>query len=206
MSYTYERPDNPQSFFATYAETARQALLSVDREAFAEACALLEATYHEKRTVFVCGNGGSAAIANHMVCDHNKLVATKTALRPRVVSLCQPIEMITAIANDIGYEAVFTYQLELQAAKGDVLTIMSASGKSPNVVSALRSAKKLGLKSIAMTAFQGGPSRELADISLHVDVANYAIAEDVHLSLMQMLAHYIRIQGMEDEVLHETIF
>ena len=108
MAYTYQRPENPEAFFATYAETARQALLSVDRAAFAEACALLEATYRAKRTVFVCGNGGSAAIANHMVCDHNKLVATKTALRPKVVSLCQPIEMVTAIANDIGYEAVFT--------------------------------------------------------------------------------------------------
>ena len=88
-------------------------------------------------TVFSCGNGGSAAIANHLQCDHLKGVRTGTDLTPRVVSLSSNIELITAISNDIGYEDVFTYQLQSQSQPGDVLIAISSSGRSPNIARAL---------------------------------------------------------------------
>ena len=87
--------------------------------------------------MFSCGNGGSAAIANRAQCDHVKGVRTTTDLTPRVLSLSTNVELLTAIANDMGYEKVFVYQLESQSRPGDVLIAVSSSGRSPNIVRAL---------------------------------------------------------------------
>jgi D-sedoheptulose 7-phosphate isomerase/D-glycero-D-manno-heptose 1,7-bisphosphate phosphatase len=206
MKFPNELSDSAADFMRQYAEASNAARQSVDAGQFEAACDMLADAYMRGATVFVCGNGGSTAIANHMVCDHGKLIATGTDLKPRVMSLSHANEMITAIANDIGYEAVFAYQLGLMANRGDVLVAISGSGSSPNIVRALKEAKKLGLHTIAMTAFTGGPSREIADVSLHVAVENYGIAEDIHQSLMQMIAQYIRIQNMDPKAIASTKF
>lgn len=193
-------------FLQQYQDASDRARQSIDTAAFEDACDLLSDAYAQGHTVFVCGNGGSTAIANHMVCDHGKLVATGTALKPRVVSLAHATEMITAIANDIGYEEVFAYQLDHLAREGDVLVVISGSGTSPNVVKAMEKAAEMGLRTVAMTAFDGGPCRRKADISLHVDVANYGIAEDLHHSLMQMIAQYVRLRHMDPQQIATTRF
>jgi len=89
------------------------------------------------RLIFTCGNGGSAAIANHLTCDCSKGIATNTTLRPRVVSLSATVEIMTAIANDMAYSEVFVYQLKNLARPGDVLITISSSGDSENIVRAL---------------------------------------------------------------------
>ena len=109
--------------------------------------------------MFSCGNGGSAAIANHAQCDHVKGVRTTTDLAPRVLSLSTNVELLTAIANDIGYENVFVYQLQSQSGPGDVLMAVSSSGRSPNIVRALTWARDNGLRTIAVTGFDGGAAR-----------------------------------------------
>ena len=201
MKFPTDYIESSAQFLEEYSIACEQARKSVDSEAFDAACNLLEDAYRERKTVYVCGNGGSTAIANHMVCDHGKLVATSTGLKPRVISLSHPTEMITAIANDISYDDIFSYQLELMANPGDVLMTISGSGTSPNVVKALRSARTIGMRSIAMTAFSGGECRDEANISLHVEAENYGIAEDVHQSLMQMMAQFIRMKNMNrDEI------
>jgi D-sedoheptulose 7-phosphate isomerase len=197
MKFPNERAESAVDFMRQYAEASEAARRSIDPDCFDAACKMLADAYDRGATVYVCGNGGSTAIANHMVCDHGKLVATGTALKPRVVSLSHATEMITAVANDIGYEEVFAYQIGLMAGPGDVVVTISGSGTSPNVVRALEQAKQMGIATIAMTAFTGGPCRDLADISLHVDIENYGIAEDIHQSLMQMIAQYIRMQNMD---------
>lgn len=188
---------SPADFLTGYQTASDRARQSIDAAAFAAACDILDDAYAQDRLVFVCGNGGSTAIANHMVCDHGKLVATGTALKPRVISLANSTEMITAIANDIAYDAVFAHQLGLLARQDDVLIVISGSGKSPNLVKALEAAAAIGMRTIAMTAFDGGSCRRMADVSLHVDADNYGIAEDIHLSLMQMIAQYIRLRHMD---------
>lgn len=197
MKFPTEHIASADSFLQQYLQASDSARQSIDPIAFTAACNLLAAAYAEDRLVFVCGNGGSTAIANHMVCDHGKLISTGTTLKPRVISLAHANEMITAIGNDIGYEEVFSRQLDLLARKGDVLLVISGSGTSPNVVKAMEKATALGLKTIAMTAFTGGPCRQMADVALHVDVENYGIAEDLHQSLMQMIAQYIRLRNMD---------
>ena len=143
-------PDTPftdaAGFVDAYASAVSDALASIDRAQFAAAAALLAAAYDAGRTVYVCGNGGSAAIANHLHCDHLKGIQTDTDVKPRVVSLVSGMETITAIANDISYADVFVYQLRTLADADDVLITVSSSGDSENVVRAVAWARIMALK------------------------------------------------------------
>jgi len=104
--------------------------------------------------------------------------------------------LITAIASDIAYEDVFAYQLRTLARAGDVLITISASGNSENIVRAVCWARDNSVGSIALTGFDGGRSAGLADVNLHVQASNYGIVEDVHQSLMHILAQYMRQHAM----------
>jgi len=179
---------------------------SIDRTKIEQAASILIKLYRSGGTVYACGNGGSAAISNHLVCDHCKLVQTDTDLIPRVVSLSATIETITAIANDLSYDEVFVYQLRSLAGAGDALVTISASGDSENIVQAALWAKEKGIPVIAMTGFSGGRSAALADVNLHVDADNYGVIEDVHQSLMHILAQYIRQAHMEEATIAQRRF
>ena len=146
--------------------------------------------------MFSCGNGGSAAIANHAQCDHVKGVRTASDLFPRVLSLSTNVELLTAIANDMGYDNIFVYQLQSQSSPGDVLMAISSSGRSGNIVQALRWAHDHGLHTIAITGFDGGDAKAIADASIHVDCTNYGVIEDLHQAVMHALAQYIRQSRM----------
>jgi phosphoheptose isomerase len=115
-----------------------------------------------------------------------------------VHSLSTTVELITAIVNDIGSEQMFTYQLESLGSTGDTLIAISSSGASPNIISALQWAKENGMKTIAMTGFSGGEAAEIADTSLHVPIDNYGVVEDVHQSLMHILAQFLRVSHFVD--------
>ena len=203
-------PDQPYgvigAFADDYFDRAAGAAASVDRAALQAAADLLGATYAAGGTVFACGNGGSAAISNHLHCDHLKGAQTDTTLRPKVVSLSSTIETITAIANDISYDKVYVYQLRTLAEAGDVLITISSSGDSENIVRACGWAKENGVKTIAMTGFDGGRSAAAADINLHVDADNYGVIEDVHQSLMHILAQYVRLSRMDAGLVPERKF
>jgi phosphoheptose isomerase len=135
-----------------------------------------------------------------------KGVRTGTDLRNRVVSLSTNIELFSAIANDIGYDAVFEYQLESQARPGDVLLAISSSGSSPNIVRALAWAEAHGMQTIAMTGFDGGPARNLATVSVHVPSHNYGVVEDSHQACMHLLAQFVRQSRMSPAAIAATKF
>lgn len=196
-----ERPyPSVAHYFDAYAEQLGRALASVSHERLAAAERLLaEAVAHDAH-VYACGNGGSAAISNHLVCDHARGVSADTGLRPRVHSLSATIEMLTAVANDVAYAEVFAAQLRLFGRPGDVLITISSSGDSENVVRAVEWARANGMASIAMTGFSGGRTAGLADVNLHVDADNYGVVEDVHQSLMHVLAQYLRLARMPAEL------
>jgi phosphoheptose isomerase len=194
------------SYFAAYAAETARAVSSVEPGAMDRAAAILTDAYTRGAIVFACGNGGSAAIANHLQCDHLKGVRTATDLAPRVVSLSNNMELITAIANDLSYEDVFTYQLQSQSRPGDVLLAISSSGRSANIVGALAWASDHGLRTIALTGFEGGGARAIAEVSIHVTGANYGIVEDTHLAIMHALAQYIRQSRMTADVISATVF
>jgi phosphoheptose isomerase len=167
---------------------------------------LLVAAYARGGRMFSCGNGGSASIANHMQCDHLKGIRTGTDLAPQVLSLAANVEVLTAIANDIGYHDVFVYQLQSQARPGDVLIAVSSSGRSRNIVDALTWARDNGLGTIAITGFEGGAAGSVAEVAIHVDCTNYGVVEDLHQAVMHALAQYVRQSRMTADTISETVF
>ena len=194
------------SYFDAYTEEMARAAKSIDPAVLESAAATLAEAYIRGARIFSCGNGGSASIANHMQCDHVKGVRTGTDLRPHVLSLSANVELLTAIANDTGYENIFVYQLQSQSEPGDVVLAVSSSGRSPNIVRALTWAREQGLRTIAVTGFDGGAAKEVAEISVHVDCTNYGIVEDLHQAIMHALAQYIRQSRMSADEISATVF
>jgi D-sedoheptulose 7-phosphate isomerase/D-glycero-D-manno-heptose 1,7-bisphosphate phosphatase len=194
------------SFCDAYFYEMARAARTIDRLELDRAAAILLQAYRDGAGVFSCGNGGSAAIANHLQCDHVKGVRTHTDLMPRVISLSSSIELITAIANDIAYDDVFAYQLQSQSRPGDVLIAISSSGRSPNIVRTLAWAGDHGLQTIAFTGFDGGVARDLADVTVHVESSNYGVIEDLHQSAMHALAQYVRQSCMSTDLIRSVSF
>jgi len=151
------------------------------------AAGMLLNTRRMGRFVFLCGNGGSAGLANHAANDF-----AKAGLH--AISLGQSPELITAAGNDDGYENVFSSQLEMLARTGDMLLTISSSGKSPNIIRALEYASDNGLKSVSLTGFTGGKARERADVSVHVeaDVHDYGVVETAHQAILHAFAAHVK--------------
>jgi phosphoheptose isomerase len=198
--------EDAAAYFRAYVYETIRAANSVRPDGIEGAAQLLLQAYTRHALVFSCGNGGSAAIANHLQCDHLKGIRTSTTLAPRVVSLSSSVELLTAIANDMSYDEIFTYQLQSQARAGDVLVAVSSSGRSANIVHALRWASDHNVKTIALTGFDGGDAREMADVNIHVDAANYGVIEDIHQAVMHALAQYIRQSQMTTEAIEASVF
>lgn len=206
MTFPDRKFDDAGAYCDAYFEQMAKAAASIDRARVAEAAAILGAAYSGGNTVFVCGNGGSSAIANTFLAVHLKLVRTDTDLKARVVSLSDNIPIMTAIANDISYDDVFAFQLGAQARDGDVLVTVSSSGNSENVVRAVTTARDAGMPVIAMTGFGGGRSRDMATVSLHVTADNYGVIEDTHQCLMHLLGQYLRQAHMPPALVAERTF
>lgn len=194
------------AFVADYVSAIATALNSVRPGQVERAVTAMKRAIQSDRLIFTCGNGGSAAIANHLTCDCSKGIATNTTLRPRVVSLSATVELVTAIANDMAYSEVFAYQLKNAARPGDVLITISSSGDSENIIRALDWAGNNGMTTIALSGFSGGRSAQMADISLHVAAANYGVVEDVHQSLIHILAQYVRMSELPSELVQTLRF
>lgn len=181
-------------------------MAGVDTLAVERAADFLTELFSSDRTLYVCGNGGSAAIANHLLCDFSKGIQTGTALRPRVVSLSAHVELITAIGNDLDFNDIFVYQLRTAARAGDAIMTISSSGNSENIVRALQWAVRNQVRSLALTGFAGGRSATLAEYHIHAPAANYGVAEDVHQSLMHILAQFIRMRLMDPATISASPF
>jgi D-sedoheptulose 7-phosphate isomerase len=206
MQFPSKRYDSIAGYFDAYAEDLQRAAASVSREKLTAAAKLLMDAIARDAQIFSCGNGGSAAIANHLVCDHTKGIRTDTSLRPRVHSLSENIELITAIGNDISYDEIFAFQLSGIARPNDLLIAISASGNSENIVRAIKWAREHRVATIAITGFDGGRSAQLSDVNLHVAAENYGVIEDIHQSLMHVLAQFIRQAHMPAELISNRKF
>ena len=185
-------------FAEAYFDQLRLARETIDGSAIRLAAEALQAAIQHDQAIYSCGNGGSAAISNHLLCDYLKGTRAGSSIKPRVHTLSSSVELITAIANDVGVEEVFSMPLESLAKAGDVLIVISSSGASPNIVRALEAAASIGMKTIAMTGFDGAEAARLADVSLHVASHNYGVVEDTHQSLMHILAQYLRQSALND--------
>jgi D-sedoheptulose 7-phosphate isomerase len=153
---------------------------------------LLEA-FEEHRMVFVFGNGGSAASASHMMCDLNKGTLDLSAHpRPRVMSLTDNVSLISAWANDFGYERIFSEQLRTFVRPRDVAFAISTSGDSPNVLLALETARQYGALTMGLAGCEGGRMQGLCDVCAVVPSDNVQIVEDLHHAMMHSIFTAVR--------------
>jgi len=180
------------NFKKDYVNFINRGLDNISDDTLNEAITVIENAITSFKDIFVCGNGGSAAIAEHLSCDHSKGIATNTALFPKVHSLVSNMSLITALANDTGYDEIFAAQLALQAKKDDVLICISSSGNSPNILRALTVANAIQMKTITLTGFDGGKALYFSSINLHIPINNYGVVEDCHQILMHIIAQHIR--------------
>ena len=181
-----------------YCERLARALDAIPRHLVIELAETLFRAYRDGKQVFVLGNGGSSSTASHMAADLAKNTIRPNMKRFRVFSLNDNTAIMTALANDLGYESVFLEQLTNLVQAGDVLIAVSASGNSPNVLQAMRYAQSRSAEVVGLLGFDGGAAASLADISLVVPSDHYGVVEDAHLVLNHILVDYFR-ERLADE-------
>lgn len=156
----------------------------------------LETVRSEGNTIFVVGNGGSAATATTMANDIGFDIIKKTGVKKpfKIFTLTDNCSVMTAIANDVGYENLFTGQLKIHYKTGDRLLVISASGNSPNVVKAAEWVKSQCGRVIGFLGFDGGKLKDMCDVIVHVPTAKgeYGPVEDAHLIMNHILAHWFQ--------------
>jgi D-sedoheptulose 7-phosphate isomerase len=172
---------------ADYARRLAEALASQDWAIVDGLSIDLAAARREKRQVFICGNGGSAATAMHWANDLLYGVNKLGHGMLRVNALPANSSVLTCLANDISYAEVFSTQLQALASTGDLLVVISGSGNSPNVIRALEEARRLGVKSYALLGFNGGQCKGLADVPIHFPIDDMQLVEDLHMIVGHML-------------------
>lgn len=186
--------NNPESstlFFDSYAARLAEALTQCSWTAVAQLANDMREVWMGGRQVFFCGNGGSAGNAIHLANDYIYGVAKKTGGGLKAVALSANAAVITCLANDIGYDRIYCEQLAVLGQTGDLLVVLSGSGNSPNILSALNRAKTMGIKSYAILGFDGGKAKTLADVAVHFPVHDMQIAEDLQLVIGHMLMQWL---------------
>lgn len=158
---------------------------------FTAAMDLMWSTYSNDKQVFIFGNGGSAGTSNHMVNDLSKGTAVEGKKRLRVIGLADNMSLLTAYANDCGYESIFEEQLKNLLNPGDVCIAISASGNSPNVVRAAEYARKNKAKVISLVGFTGGKLKPISDVAIYFNTHNYGICEDAQLMFSHLSSQWM---------------
>lgn len=181
------------SYFIEYYDELFAALAGVQFAEVKAAHKLIRDNIHGP--VFVFGNGGSAAIAEHFTVDYNKGIWQDSRINTRAISLVSNVSTLTAFANDTNYAFVFSKQIDSYSPKGNGLAIaISSSGNSANILNGLEAAKRNNIPSIALVGFDGGnvKANKLADVIIHVNSNNYGIVEDSHMAILHSIIQKIR--------------
>jgi D-sedoheptulose 7-phosphate isomerase len=155
--------------------------------------ALLEA-WIGGRSIYLCGNGGSAGNAIHLANDLIYGAGVKNGVGLRAEALSANAAVLTCLGNDIGYDNIYSEQIRVKGNPGDVLVILSGSGNSPNVVNAIEVGNSIGMKTFAILGFSGGRCKDLAQHSIHFEVDDMQIAED-----LQLIVGHICMQWLSDK-------
>ena len=155
----------------------------------------------KNKKIFVCGNGGSAAVANHFLCDFNKGIklSSKNKSKPKIISLSNDIETILAISNDISFNKIFSFQLDNYYSRGDIVIVLSCSGSSSNIVEILEYCKKKNFYNKSYW-FCKKEIPKKSNINLNLDIENYGIAEDLFQIIMHMISQNIRLKYIKVKI------
>ena len=185
-------------FIKEHLTRLKQILDDIDVDVISDIVDTLEETIENKSRIYILGNGGSAATASHMVNDLGAGLRRRNIINFDVTSLGDNSPVITAIANDIGYENIFYMQMKGHINADDVVVAISCSGDSPNIIKAADYAKNLGCKIIGVTGFNGGYLKKISNINFHVDApeGEYGLVEDAHMILDHIIySYYIQAES-----------
>ena len=185
------------NYIKSYFVELKGILDDLSEEVIEQVLDILHEARNHNQQVFILGNGGSASTASHFVCDLGKNTRVSGTPNFRVMGLTDNMALFSALANDEGYENVFSQQLANHLQTGDVVIGISTSGNSRNVVNAINLAKSGGAKTIGFTGFDGGELGLLVDVNLHVPSHSIEHVEDVHLVLEHLITKALREKAME---------
>ena len=180
-----------EKFCAGYANKLSDVLGSSDWSSVAQLGKDMRECWLAGRQVFFCGNGGSAGNAIHLANDFLYGIAKRTGAGLKVQALSANPAVMTCLANDVGYDFIYSEQLAVLAESGDLLVVLSGSGNSPNILRVLEQAKSMNVKSCAILGYTGGECKSLADFSIHFPVDDMQIAEDMQLVVGHMLMKWL---------------
>lgn len=178
-------------FCSEYAGRLRALLHDFDWTPVAMLAEELLRCWSGGQQVFLCGNGGSAGNAVHLANDFLYGISKAHGSGLRVHALPANPAVLTCLANDEGYDQIFSLQLAVQARAGDVLVVLSGSGNSPNILKALEEARKLGMKSYAILGYSGGKAKAMSDVAIHFAVDDMQLAEDMQLVVGHMIMQWL---------------
>lgn len=184
---------------SAYLEQEIRTIQNLDIEQINRALNLLLEALEKGNTVYIFGNGGSSATASHYQNDFNKGVSEHTEKKFNFLCLNDNVATVMAVANDIGFEEVFRFQLRGHIKPDDLVVAISGSGNSRNVINAVEYAREQGCKVIGLTGFDGGKLKGLSDVSLHAPVNSMQITEDIHMVFdhLMMSVFYKTLAGIE---------
>ena len=183
--------DNPSKHIIDYCNRL-QSTLSESSWDNVEILALeMLSCWRQKKQIFLCGNGGSAGNAIHLANDFIYGVAKQNGGGLKVSALSSNPAVITCLANDVGYEHIYSEQLAVLGQSGDLLIALSGSGNSPNILRALQQSKAMGIKSAAILGFNGGKCKQMVDIPIHFNINDMQIAEDMQLIVGHMIMQWL---------------
>ena len=178
---------NTEEKILNYILNEKDVLSSLDIAVLNKAVNILLEAIKNQKTIYCFGNGGSASTASHFQNDFNKILNSKLHKKFNFICLNDNIATLMAIANDIDYSEVFSFQLKDRLSEGDIIIAISGSGNSVNIIKAVEYAKEQGNIIIGLTGFDGGQLKNYADVNLHANINNMQITEDVHLMFNHLL-------------------
>jgi D-sedoheptulose 7-phosphate isomerase len=181
-------PDPVSEYLASLAKT----ISAISTQQVWQVIHLLYRAWQGGRTIFLCGNGGSAATASHMANDLNKFTIAPGKPRMKAIALTDNIPLMTAWANDDDYESIFSEQLKNFVAPGDVVIAISASGNSPNVLRALETACQMKAVTVGFTGNDGGSLKNLVDLCIFIPDEYIGRQEDGHMILDHLISYTLR--------------
>lgn len=196
---------HPQNYF----NELKKAIDLIDFEKVRRLIVKIQGIIGSNRTLFIAGNGGSAATSSHMACDFAKTILgknpRKSNKRLRVISLNDSVPLMTAWCNDEGYQYLFSEQLRNLGTPGDLVMVLTGSGNSPNILEMAQTAKEMGIETFGLLGFTGGKAKEILDDCLVVNSDNYGIIEDMHGIINHLITDFLkRNPGQEDDAFHES--
>ena len=192
INFPTKKISDSHEYYKNYVSIKNKLLNKINKNELKNIIEEILTAVKKQKNIFSCGNGGSASTAEHLSCDFSKGSCTDTNLNIKVFSLNSNVSLMTAIANDISYDDIFSYQLARFGKPNDILLLFSVSGSSKNILKCAKAAKRKKIKIISFTGFNGGKIKKISKYNINFTTNNFGIVEDCHLSIMHFISQYIR--------------